>query len=270
MRAYITLLSNKDYLLGVIGLYRSLLSVGAKYPFYCALSCSVGKDVEQCLENEGIGCIRLSRTAYKEDANSSAGNHGHWNFTFDKLLIWELVQFEKLVFLDSDMIVLRNIDSLFDCKPFSAVSADCSFPGNEGWAGGLNSGLMVVRPDENVAKELCALAGDVIATFRNRGASVGDQDVIKEYCNWWTADKSLHLDEGYNIFADHLYHYVKSVGYSLEADACRPVYVVHFVGKRKPWMRKGLKGWLWLLKRCACDAAYRSVYNKYVVLLNKR
>lgn len=270
MRAYITLLSNKDYLLGVIGLYRSLLSVGARYPFYCALSCSVDRETEQCLENEGIKCTRLSRSAYEERANSSMGNHVHWNYTFDKLLIWELTQFKKLVFLDSDMIVLRNIDSLFECRPFSAVSADCSFPGNEGWAGGLNSGLMVVEPDKNVADELRALVGGVVAKFRSRGASVGDQDVIKEYCWGWTADESLHLDEGYNIFADHLFHYTKNVGYSLAENAARPVYVVHFVGKRKPWMKKGLKGWLWLFKKCVCDAAYRTVYKRYAGLLKKR
>lgn len=268
MRAYITLLSNKDYLLGVICLYRSLIAVDTKYPFFCALSSSVDEQVEQCLQDEGIKCVRFAKIAYNGNANSTDGGFGHWNFTFDKLLIWELTQFEKLVFLDSDMIVLRNIDSLFDCPPFSAVSADCSFPGNEGWAGGLNSGLMVIEPNMNVAEELCSLIPNVVTKFRSRGASVGDQDVIKEYCTWWAADKTLHLDEGYNIFADHLDFYVKGMGYSIN-DNGRTVYVVHFVGKRKPWMKKTLRGWLWLKKKCFEDVAYRTIYKKYINLLMK-
>ena len=266
MRAYITLLSNKEYLLGVISLYRSLMEVESKYPFFCALSSSVDELVEQRLCDEGVKCVRFTRVAYRGNANSVDGNFGHWNFTFDKLLIWELKQFEKLVFLDSDMMVLRNIDSLFDCPPFSAVSADCSFPGNEGWAGGLNSGLMVIEPDMNVAEQLCSLIPNVVEKYRNRDASVGDQDVIKEYCTWWSADDTLHLDEGYNIFADHLDYYIKNMGYSINDSNC-PVYVIHFVGKNKPWMKKTLRGWLWLLKKYWGNAAYRTVYMKYIKLL---
>lgn len=263
MKAYITLLSNKDYLPGVIALSRSLLAVDAKYPLYCVLSCSVDVQIEQHLIEERIKCLRLSRTAWNENANSVEGGFGHWNLTFDKLLIWELTQFDKLVFLDSDMMVVRNIDSLFECKSFSAVSADCSFPGNEGWAGGLNSGLMVIEPDVEVAEKLCTLIPTVVARFQSLGASVGDQDVIKEYCTWWASDKSLHLDEGYNIFADHLGYYIKKIGYSLE-EGMHPIYVVHFVGRKKPWMVKTWKEYLYLLKNCIVNPDYISIYRQYI------
>lgn len=262
MKAYITLLSNKDYLPGVIGLYRSLLAVNAKYPFYCALSVQIEKKVEQHLQEEGIKCIRLIKSALNEKANPINSSSRHWNYTFDKLLIWELIQFEKLVFLDSDMIVIRNIDSLFECLPFSAVSADCSFPGNEGWSGGLNSGIMVIEPNIVVAEKLYSLIPTVVARYQSRGVSVGDQDVIKEYCTWWAADKSLHLDEGYNIFADHLDYYIKNLGYTLKEKG-RPVYIVHFVGKSKPWMNKTWKDYLYLLKKILTNLGYINVYKLY-------
>ena len=72
---------------------------------------------------------------------------------------------------------------------------------------------MVIEPNMVVAEELYSLIPTVVTQYQRRGVSVGDQDVIKEYCTWWAADKSLHLDEGYNIFADHLDYYIKNLGY---------------------------------------------------------
>lgn len=45
MKAYVTLLSNKSYLEGVLVLYRSLKAVQAQYPLYCIFSVSVEDEV---------------------------------------------------------------------------------------------------------------------------------------------------------------------------------------------------------------------------------
>ena len=118
MKAYITLLSNQNYYPGVVALWRALQAVRTRYPLYCLLSVGIGADVETALERDGIRCIRLERTAVSGLANSDTGWGGHWNYTFDKLLVWEQTQFEKLGFLDSDMLILRNIDELFGNEPF--------------------------------------------------------------------------------------------------------------------------------------------------------
>ena len=153
-RAYVTLLSGESYLSGVIVLHRSLKAADALYPLYCLLSSTVPEDIRMTLEHEGVRCIRLESSAVDKAVNDDSEAFSHWNNTFDKLFVWGLTQFEKIVFLDSDMLIVRNIDSLFDKPPFSAVSADSSYPGNEGWAGGLNSGLMVISPDETMREEL--------------------------------------------------------------------------------------------------------------------
>ena len=41
------------------------------------------------------------------------GNMAHWNNCFDKLLIFGMTEFDKLIFLDSDMYIIENIDHLF-------------------------------------------------------------------------------------------------------------------------------------------------------------
>ena len=123
MRAYVTLLSSKSYLQGVVVLNRSLVASGSRYPFYCVLSVSIDEETEQILRKEGIRCIRLLHSAVTGNINPLGQGFSHWNYTFDKLLIWGLTQFEKIVFLDCDMLVVRNIDGLFEHDPFSAVSA---------------------------------------------------------------------------------------------------------------------------------------------------
>lgn len=269
MKAYVTLLSNRSYLKGVLVLCRSLKAVQAQYPLYCVLSVSVEDDVQKELEREGIRCIRLVHAAVDGNVNPEGQGFSHWNFTFDKLLIWGLTQFEKVVFLDSDMLIVRNIDGLFEREPFSAVCADSSYPGNEGWAGGLNSGLMVIAPDKETEKQLLQCVKLVVEESQKQNKLVGDQDVVKYFISDFGQRGALHLDEGYNIFADHLTYYIRHLGYSLGNKTGKPIYVVHFIGKAKPWMKKTLRQYVWLLKMCLGNPHYVAAYRKYMKYLRK-
>ena len=267
MKAYVTLLSNKSYFEGVLVLSRSLKAVQAQYPLYCVLSLSVDNEVQKELEQEGIGCIRLAHAAVDGNVNPEGQGFSHWNFTFDKLQIWGLTQFEKIVFLDSDMLIVNNIDELFEREPFSAVCADSSYPGNEGWAGGLNSGLMVIEPDKETEKQLLLCVKPVVEESQKQNRLVGDQDVVKYFISDFGQRVSLHLDEGYNIFADHLTYYIRHLGYSLNNKTGKPIYVVHFIGKAKPWMKKTLRQYLWTIKMCLGNPHYIIVYRRFRKLL---
>ena len=267
MKAYVTLLSNKSYFEGVLVLSRSLKAVQAQYPLYCVLSLSVDNEVQKELEQEGIGCIRLAHAAVDGNVNPEGQGFSHWNFTFDKLQIWGLTQFEKIVFLDSDMLIVNNIDELFEREPFSAVCADSSYPGNEGWAGGLNSGLMVIEPDKETEKQLLLCVKPVVEESQKQNRLVGDQDVVKYFISDFGQRVSLHLDEGYNIFADHLTYYIRHLGYSLNNKTGKPIYVVHFIGKAKPWMKKTLRQYLWTIKMCLGNPHYIIIYRRFRKLL---
>lgn len=267
MKVYVTLLSNKSYLEGVLVLSRSLKAVQAQYPLYCVLSVSVDNEVQKELEQEGIGCIRLAHAAVDGNVNPEGQGFSHWNFTFDKLQIWGLTQFEKIVFLDSDMLIVNNIDELFEREPFSAVCADSSYPGNEGWAGGLNSGLMVIEPNKETEKQLLLCVKPVVEESQKQNRLVGDQDVVKYFISDFGQRVSLHLDEGYNIFADHLTYYIRHLGYSLNNKTGKPIYVVHFIGKAKPWMKKTLRQYLWTIKMCLGNPHYIIVYRRFRKLL---
>ena len=262
MRAYVTLLSSEKYLEGVIVLNKSLKNVGSRYPLYCVLSVSIDDIIRKHLEREGIPTIQLDKTAIQDGVDQGTGHFSHWSFTFDKLLIWGLTQFEKIVYLDSDMLILGNVDSLFEKQPFSAVAAGYQYCLKEDWLY-LNSGLLVIEPDKEIENKMLELAPVVIKEFRAKGQMVGDQDVIKRYCEGWNKFPELHLDEGYNMFADYLYAYIKRLGYSFHKQKGKPIYVVHFIGKLKPWMKKSLRNWCWLIKTFIRNPYYYVAYRKY-------
>ena len=64
MRAYVTLLSNRNYLEGVLVLNETLKQVQSKYPFYCLLSLGVEDEVISVLEKKGIRYIRLNKKVF--------------------------------------------------------------------------------------------------------------------------------------------------------------------------------------------------------------
>lgn len=39
--------------------------------------------------------------------------YGNWGLAFTKLALWNLTQYDKIVYMDSDLLVMRNCDELF-------------------------------------------------------------------------------------------------------------------------------------------------------------
>ncbi len=263
MKAFITLLSSADYYDGVIVLKRSLQAVRSRYPFYCVLAANIDELIEGRLIKDGIQFVRLTQHVDTHSRISGGSSFERWNNTFDKLQIWGLTQFEKIVFLDSDVLVMNNIDHLFDCEPFSGVCAGKSYPGHDNWTG-INSGVMVIEPDIHVKRKLIELIPIVSHAYEQKNRLMGDQDVLQWFLkDRWDDNSSLQLDEGYNVFADFLKYYIRSLGYSWEDEAYKKIYVVHFIGKAKPWMKLSLRERYWLLKKWILNPYYIEVRRKY-------
>lgn len=239
MKVYLTLLSNRSYLEGVLVLNNSLKRTGAKYPLYCMLSLDVDTDVCEVLNKSGIECIRLQKKVLEGEVSSNTKQLGwdysNWNYTFDKIMMWSLSQFEKVVFLDSDMLVVKNIDHLFECPSFTASLAGVMYPGNKGISI-LNSGLIVFVPNPSIVKEMLSIAQIMIPQMQRENKPLGDQDIINAFFPDWYNHKELILDDGYNLYAHYLQYYCRYERYAVDASAKNKIYVIHFVGKEKPWM----------------------------------
>lgn len=126
------------------------------------------------------------------------------------------------------MMILRNIDFLFEYPHMSAVvSGQTRYPQ---WKD-LNSGLMVIEPDESMHKKLLSLIPQTVKRRELEGYLCGDQDVFHEYMPTWKDKNNLHLDEKYNLFFHDVDYLIRKGKYKLQ-----DMHVIHFAGAVKPWM----------------------------------
>lgn len=268
MFAYVTFLSNRNYLDGALALHKSLQIVDACYPLYCLLSMNVEQDVIDALESHGISCIQLKECVTADDRVNKDAAYSNWNYTFDKLYMWGLTQFDKIVFLDSDMIVTKNIDHLFTRKPFSAALAGVFFPTCENIRI-LNSGLLVVEPDNEIKDRMIELSKTLIPEMTAKGLPLGDQDIINAYFPDWFEHKDLILDDGYNLYAHYLQSYIRHSGYSFDPAKGKPIYIIHYVGVEKPWMIDSLGKFFRMCKRMYPNLYYVLAYFRFHKILRK-
>src|SRR5687768_3428714 len=98
MDPYVTLLSTPDYLPGVLGLARSLRATGTVRPLVVALTADIGAEAEAVLRREGLETLRLPPMHAPPGLEQSPAHH--WTHTFDKLHLFGLTQYRKLVYLD--------------------------------------------------------------------------------------------------------------------------------------------------------------------------
>jgi hypothetical protein len=97
-------------------------------------------------------------------------SHGlkRFQYTFNKLHLWNMTEYERVIYLDADNIVLNQtiIEELFYCGHFCVVYMNpCHF----------HTGLMVVKPDAAVLQSMLAALAD---TGSYDGA---DQGFLSEY-----------------------------------------------------------------------------------------
>lgn len=233
MMTYVTYLSSDDYVEGALVLHASLKRVRSKYRLVALLTVDISAHSEATLAAFGIRIKRLLETAkVPEDLRqrNAAQNLVSWNMCFDKLFIFELTEYEQIVYVDCDMLVRRNIDELFERPHMSAVAAGRNFPGNESWVD-LNAGLMVVHPQPGLLQKIMATLPAALKSAANQS----DQTLLHHYKKDWPNSPALHLDESYNIFIETLDHYVRVLGYHLFGK--NRIAIPHFTGAIKPWHR---------------------------------
>lgn len=167
MNSYVTLVANSDYAIGAQALGRSLQMVGAKWP----LMVMTLYDGPELGALEAIGCtiIPVKPPPVSDDfrrRHCREEQHRRAPFTkgtkpafhdpldnFAKLRLWELEQFETVVFLDADVVVIKNIDRLFGYPEFVAAPnlyetlADFNR---------LNSGVFVAKPNRRTFDRMLA------------------------------------------------------------------------------------------------------------------
>jgi len=233
--SYISILSTDSYLVGTLVLWKSLQSTFPKYPFHLLITPNISNNTITILNKCNIPIIKIDpiKNPFLND------NKDRRFYNYSKLNMWNLTQFNKIVYLDSDMIVMHNIDELFTKPNLSSTNAGGWLPGKKDWVQ-LNSGLIVLEPSESIFNHMKSQIGLI-----EKEKGKGDQAFIHQYYSDWPEKKELHLPHIYNTFEGHVEGYKKHFGYYIDEkietsnknyDEKR-IKIVHYIGQTKPWNR---------------------------------
>ncbi|KAJ3558036.1 hypothetical protein NM688_g1145 [Phlebia brevispora] len=112
--AYATLLTKTDYLPGALVLHQSLRDVDAKYPLVVMTTPSVSEVDKEILAKRGIKLRDIESLRPEPGTHILPAHDIRFQDTWTKLRAFELAEYDRIVLLDSDMIVMRNMDELMD------------------------------------------------------------------------------------------------------------------------------------------------------------
>ncbi|KAI3676125.1 hypothetical protein L1987_85724 [Smallanthus sonchifolius] len=178
-------------------------------------------------------------------SNASAKKGAYSEYNYSKLRIWQLTHYHKLIFIDSDLIVLNNLDSFFTYPQLSAV-------GNDKYM--FNSGLIIIEPSQCMFDTLIKN----IVTFGSYNG--GDQGFTKEAFTWWHRfhSKVNHL----KVFQDP-----NNGKREIPVD----LHTIHYLGL-KPWMCYKDYDCNWDMldrRRYASDSAHKKWWEVYEAMPSK-
>ncbi|BGP47109.1 glycogenin glucosyltransferase [Rhodotorula kratochvilovae] len=135
--------------------------------------------------------------------------------TLTKLHLFRLTQYEKVVFLDADTLVVRPLSHLFQLPHRLSAAPD------QGWPDAFNSGVLVATPSLDTFDALMDM-------MRSRGTwDGGDQGLLNDFFPDWH-----RLSFTYNVTPSAYYTYAPA--YKRHG---QDVSVLHFIGADKPWNR---------------------------------
>ncbi|KAH6798922.1 hypothetical protein C2S51_035406 [Perilla frutescens var. frutescens] len=205
--AYATLLhSSEAYVCGAIALAQSIIQSNSTKDLVLLADDHISPKSLDGLRSAGWKIKRIQRI---RSPGSKRNAYNEWNYS--KLRLWQLDEYDKVMFIDADLIVTRNVDDFFMYPQISAAANDRHI---------FNSGLMLLEPS------VCTFRGLMKKRWSVRSYNGGDQGFLNETFPWWhRLPKRINSLKffGSRPATDHK-HRVSD-----------ETYAVHYLGM-KPWM----------------------------------
>lgn len=219
-QAYVTVVCGGDaYVPGAEVLGRSLFATGTTRGRLALVSADVSDEGRRRLGRQGWDIAEIEEIP--SPSPETAQLYPRFARTFSKLRAFGLSGFDKIVLLDSDTVVLRNVDDLFS-RPSIAAAPDFFLPDR------FNSGVLVVDPSPAFFQELYGRLA------RLGSYDGGDQGFLNEYfSDWYAAPVSHRLPAGYNMH-HFIFQFMLSHA-SLRERVRGEAKILHFT-LQKPWL----------------------------------
>ncbi|KAL1553260.1 UDP-glucuronate:xylan alpha-glucuronosyltransferase 1, variant 2 [Salvia divinorum] len=212
--AYATILHSAHvYVCGAIAAAQSIRMAGSTRDLVILVDETISEYHRSGLELAGWK-VRTIKRIRNPKAEKDAYNE--WNYS--KFRLWQLTDYDKIIFIDADLLILRNIDFLFSMPEISAT-------GNNGTL--FNSGVMVIEPSNCTFRLLMDHINEI------ESYNGGDQGYLNEIFTWWhRIPKHMNFLKNFWIGDDQAVKEKKTRLFGAEPPV---LYVLHYLGN-KPWM----------------------------------
>ena len=223
--AFVTLLYG-GFLLGSRVLGRSLREADPDIDRVALCTETVSDITKKVLKADGWIIKHIHNIQSPYEGKSKRGNY--FFGAYSKLHLWNMTEYDRVIYLDSDTVVLHNITQLFHCGSFCAAFRHSDL---------FNSGVMVIQPSVVVFKDM------IKEVPKLNSYDVGDQGFFNSYFkdlvygpffNWSDTTRQqqpMRLPAGLN--ADVGMYYINS-RWLIPSDNIR---IIHYtMGPTKPWI----------------------------------
>jgi alpha-N-acetylglucosamine transferase len=210
--SYVTILSD-NYLKGALALNQSIKD-HCNYPLL-VLCYNTTEKTRKLLEENGVQYKMVNMITSPLESEKYRG-------VYTKLMVFNLLEYDLVVFIDSDTIILKSPDDIFqkdsELRSTRMLGAT-ALHGNELKDDEFSPGFMVIKPSAEVFADLMAKK-DNTPTYDG-----GDQGFLNKYFfnNWYRIPDEYHVTK--RIFKHHQAKWYEMLG---------NIRILHFPGA-KPW-----------------------------------
>jgi len=187
---FATMLLTNNYLPSLLKLYCSMKQVKTTRPlvvFYD--STTISEESLDILYSHGIEAQPIELMFISNKFID------RFSINWTKLRFWKMEQYSKIIYLDSDMFLLQNIDHLFDLPNTFAIPADTDRHACGGPMGFNQAGLFVLQPCESIYHDMMSLVtSDPKYQFQYSDAEQG-------FLNFYFQFNRILLPPDYNFLA---------------------------------------------------------------------
>lgn len=227
--AYVTLLyGNSNYFLGALLLGYSIKKTGTKHDIVIMVTDDVPKEQIYVLSKYYNIIKKIDIIKSHEDYIKKS----RFVDVFTKLHVFKLTEYKKVIMLDIDMLVINNMDKLFNLKAPAAYVPSLrkykhgqpikknKFVKNKRLIRRINAGLMLLEPN---MEHYNFFLSDV---KKKKNINLNHE---QDYLTYFYADKWTYIHLLYNYLVNypivHLSHKYKT----------KNIHNLHYGSKRKPW-----------------------------------
>lgn len=223
-RAIVSLITSDDFLMPVQALVASLRASGVQERVLLLHTSQVDPSVLSRLSGDPLIEMRQVEAIPNPHKTDVAG----WiNSGFTKLRIWEQTDFQKLVYIDADCLVLENMIELFD-RPSPSFCPDV-FPPDK-----FNAGVIVLEPSREVFEQMMQKVGKLPS---HDGGDTGFLNSF--YSSWFEWPAEHRMPFRYNALRTLYWFTHQNPGYW---NTLKPIKILHFCSTPKPWDSESQKG----------------------------